>query len=109
MYSEELAARVRSVVSTHPAASERKMFGGVCFMIGGNMACGVVGKELMVRTGPEHHAEALSRPHARPMDFTGKPMAGMVFVASEALDDAVLASWIALGVGYASTLPAKTG
>ena len=109
MYQEDLATRVRSVLETHPMASERKMFGGLCFMIGGNMACGVVGNDLMVRTGPNGYDDALSRPGARPMDFTGRPMAGMVFVAADSLDDEDIASWVGMGIAFASSLPAKTG
>ena len=109
MYDEVLANRVRAVLSTHDTLSERKMFGGLCFMLGGNMACGIAGAELMVRTGPALYEESLRQPHARPMDFTGRPMTGMVFVGPEALDDEGLARWIAVGVNFAATLPAKAG
>lgn len=85
------------------------MFGGLAFLIGGNMACGIVRDELMVRTGPAAYQGALARPHARPMEFTGRPMRGMVFVAKEGLDDEGLCEWVTLGATFAGGLPAKVG
>ena len=109
MYDEDLANRARAMIGARQPFSERKMFGGLCLMVGGNMACGIVGNELMVRTGPARYEEALRQPHARPMDFTGKPMTGMVFVGAEALDDEGLSRWIDLSVSVAASLPVKTG
>jgi hypothetical protein len=84
------------------------MFGGLCFMVGGNMCVGIVGDDLMVRVGPDGWEEALSRPHAREMDFTGKSMRGMVYVAPEGLsEDDDLRKWVDRGLDYASSLPAK--
>ena len=84
------------------------MFGGLAFMLRGNMCCGIVGDELMVRVGPEQYGAALAQPHARMIDFTGRPMTGMVMVATEALSsDEYLAAWVAQGVAYAGSLPAK--
>jgi TfoX/Sxy family transcriptional regulator of competence genes len=84
------------------------MFGGVAFLVNGHMAVGVVKSELMVRVGPEAHAAALREPHARPMDFTKRPMKGFVFVSEAGCDDdAELARWIERGVGYAGSLEAK--
>jgi len=77
------------------------MFGGLCVLVDGKMACGVLGSELMVRVGAEAHAEALSLPHTRPMDFTGTPMRGMVYVEPEGLKGAGLKRWTMRGVGYA--------
>ncbi len=109
-YSDELAARVRSVLETDPALSERKMFGGLCFMLGGNMTCGIVGDELMVRVGPDDWDDALDQPGAREMDFTGRSMRGMVYVDAPTLrDDAVLERWVERGRAYASSLPPKSG
>ena len=105
-YSEDLAERVRSVIGA--PFDERKMFGGLAFMVGGNMACGVLGDELMVRVGKDAFADALSRPHAREMDFTGRPMTGMVYVAAPGLKDKrSLTAWVKRGVDYASSLPRK--
>lgn len=105
---EELARRVRDLLAARPGYSERKMFGGMCFMIGGNMACGIVGDELMVRPAPDKYEDALARPHARPMDFTGHPMKGMVYVGSAGIgEDGPLAEWVERGAAYAASLPPK--
>ena len=107
MYDESLADRVRLCLSATSVFTERKMFGGLAFLIGGNMACGIVRDELMLRTGPTNYEAALARPHARPMEFTGRPMRGMVFVAWEGLDDSELSDWVGIGADYAAALPAK--
>ena len=84
------------------------MFGGLSFMLRGNMACGVVGDELMVRVGAEQHQSMLAQPHARPMDFTGRPMKSMVYVGADGLEgDASLATWVERGVDFATSLPPK--
>ena len=106
-YDEVVAHRVRELIIAHNPV-EKKMFGGVAFMIGGNMAVGVNKDQLMVRVGPEHHDEAVSQPHARIMDFTGKPMRGWIIVdppGYESDDD--LANWVRQGVDFAKTLPPK--
>ncbi len=72
-YDEGLAQRIRKALDDRPGIAERKMFGGLCFGLNGNMACGVTGDELMVRVGPDGHADALKRPHACKRDFTGRP------------------------------------
>lgn len=108
-FDEELAERVREVLGPHRGLAERKMFGGLAFMLNGNMCCGIVGDELMVRVGAEAHGEALRRPHARRMDFTGRPMKGMVFVAPNGLRARrSLDAWVRRGVEYALSLPPKT-
>jgi TfoX/Sxy family transcriptional regulator of competence genes len=107
MYDESLADRVRLCLSSTSAFTERRMFGGLAFLIGGNMACGIVRDELMVRTGAANHEAALARPHARPKEFTGRPMRGMVFVAREGLDHSGLVDWVELGATYAAGLPEK--
>ena len=107
-YDEGLAERVRTLLADDPAARERKMFGGLCFLTHGNMACGIVGSELMVRVGPAMWEDALSRPHAREMEFTGRSMKGMVFVGASGLeDDEDLEDWVARGTAYARSLPPK--
>jgi TfoX/Sxy family transcriptional regulator of competence genes len=104
-YDEGLAERIRSVAGS---CSERKMFGGLAFMLDGNMAFGVVGDELMVRVGPDAYTDALARPHAREMDFTGRSMKGMVYVDADGVaEDDALADWVGLGLAYAGSLPAK--
>lgn len=107
-YDEQLAERVRRHLAKRNGLTERKMFGRLAFMISGNMCCGVVGEDLMVRVGPDAYDDALAQPGAKPMDFTGRPMRGMVYVSSKATsDDAVLAAWVERGAAFASSLPAK--
>ena len=107
-YDEQLAERVRQTLTKQDGIRERKMFGGLAFMLHGNMSIGVINDELMVRCGPERHQEALEKPHARPMDFTGRPMKGFVFVPAEGIAaDADLQEWVQLGVDFAESLPRK--
>ncbi len=107
-YDERIAERVRQAMAGRGTITERKMFGGLSFMLGGNMCCGVLGHELVVRVGAEAHADALALPHARPMDFTGRPMSGIVYVTPPGYaDDAALAGWINRGVAFAGSLPPK--
>jgi len=107
-YDEALAERVRDVISVRDGVRELGMFGGLGFTIAGNMACGVMGEEIIVRVGPEDAERALAEPHARPFDFTGRPMKGWVFVAAEGLgSDEELASWVEAGADFAASLPPK--
>jgi TfoX/Sxy family transcriptional regulator of competence genes len=106
-YDEQLAARVRALLSDRPDVSERKMFGGLTFMLGGNMCCGVNKDELIVRLDPEREDELLSRPHARAMDFTGRHMPGFITVRPEGLDDAQLEGWVREAVARAVRLPPR--
>jgi TfoX/Sxy family transcriptional regulator of competence genes len=107
-YSEELADRIRDLLADRGDLTERKMFGGIAFMLNGNMACGVLGDELMARVGKEQGDAALAEPHTRPMDFTGRPMKGTVYVAAEGIaSDEDLAGWVDAAAGYALSLPAK--
>jgi TfoX/Sxy family transcriptional regulator of competence genes len=102
------AQRVRDLLQDQAALDEKKMFGGVGFMLGGNMACGVHGDELIVRVGPAAYDGALGQPHARPFDMTGRPMKGWVWVAQDGFDDdADLDAWVQQGVDFALSLPAK--
>ena len=107
-YDEGLLQRVREVADTGEEWVEKKMFGGVAVMLNGNMACGILDDELMVRVGPDAYEDSLGQPHAREMDFTGRPMKGMVMVSVAGIDaDGDLAYWVARGVGFAGLLPAK--
>src|SRR6516165_2346649 len=84
------------------------MFGGLCFMVDGAMCCGLTKADFMVRVGPDRYDDALAQPHARPMDFTGRPLAGMVYVAPEGIRSAAaLATWVGRGVSFVSSLPPK--
>ena len=90
------------------AVVEKKMFGGLAFMLHGNMCVGVSGDDLMVRVGPDAYAEALAQPHAREMDFTGKPLRGFVYVDPLGFEsDEDLAAWIERGARFVRSLPAK--
>lgn len=107
-YDEALADRVRDVLVPRSDLTERKMFGGIAFMVGGNMAVGVIGEDLMVRLDPADAEQALSEPQVRPMDFTGKPMKGMIYVDSGGTEvDEDLASWVEAGAAFAESLPPK--
>lgn len=106
-YDEDLAERVRAVIPHSAAVSERQMFGGLAFLLGGHMFCGIVKDALMVRLGPEAAGRALGQPHVRPMDFTGRPMKGMVFIDPESLDGDALRQWVDAAAGYARGLPPK--
>lgn len=97
-YDETLAQRVRDVLGRRAGLDERKMFGGLAFLLGGRMFCGIVKDELMVRVGRVLYTEALGIPHVRPMDFTGRPMTGMVYVAAAGLRGTSLAGWVARGL-----------
>ena len=108
-YDDRLANRVRTALSRRKGLSERRMFGGLAFLLRGHMCCGVLRDELVVRVGPGRHEEALGRPHARPMDFTGRPMRGFVYVAPPGCKtDKSLREWVGLGVAFVRSLPAKS-
>lgn len=106
-YDEHLAERVREELQADPAFSERKMFGGLCFMLHGNMCAGVVGERLMLRLGEQASEVALQEPNVSPMDFTGKPMKSMVYVDPDALSGAALARWVGQAAAFARSLPPK--
>ena len=106
-YDEGLAARVRALLASRADVSERKMFGGLTFMVGGNMRCGVNGDELIVRLDPGREDDALASPHARPMDFTGRRMRGFITVHPGGLAGSHLDRWVHEAVARAETLPPK--
>jgi hypothetical protein len=83
------------------------MFGGLAFMLGDHMCCGIVGDRLMLRLGADLADEALTRPHVHPMDFTGRPMKGMVYVSPEGLSGPALSRWVAQAASFARSLPPK--
>lgn len=107
-YDERLAERVREVLKGGRGVSERKMFGGLAFMLRGNMSCGVLEDRLMVRVGPESYEKALTLKHAYAMDFTGRPMRGFVYVSPEGVRTrAQLERWVERGVTFARSFPPK--
>lgn len=108
LYDEKLARRVRDVLAEQPGIREQKMFGGLCYLLNGNMAVGVETDRLMVRVGPDAYEDALTRPHARPMDLTGRPMRGIIWVDAPGIrDKRTLRRWIDRGLAFAGSLPPK--
>ncbi len=108
-YDERLAKRIRRLLKRRKGFSERKMFGGICFMLHGNMCCGVVKSDLMLRLGPQRAPQALNEPHTRKMDFTKRPMKSMIFVEPAGCDDGEdLKHWVHQATAFASSLPPKS-
>jgi TfoX/Sxy family transcriptional regulator of competence genes len=106
-YDLKLAERIRTQLEGKSFV-EKKMFGGVGFLLNGNMACGVNKDDLVVRVDPERHATLLKKPHVKPFDLTGKPMKGWLLVESAGASTAKqLSAWVKEGVDFASTLPPK--
>ena len=105
----EGTGRLRAILGDDPNISEKKMFGGVAFMLNGNMLCGYTNKgRLMVRVGKELEPEARKLPGAMDMDFTGKKMGGMLFVDEDAIeDDSALNKWVALATTFVGAMPPK--
>jgi TfoX N-terminal domain len=109
-YSERLADRIRKLLPRHASAAEIKMMGGLCFTLGGHMCCGVIKDDLVVRVGAERHREVLSKPHVRPMDFTGRPLKGFVFVSPAGhRNERSLKTWVGRATDFVESLPPKTG
>ncbi|HET6349129.1 MAG TPA: TfoX/Sxy family protein [Candidatus Krumholzibacteria bacterium] len=107
-FNEVTAMQIRSAMQNTPGLSERHMFGGVAFMLEGNMCCGVIEDNLVVRVGPDAYEGALREPHTRPMDFTGHPLRGFVYVDRDGFNnDVALKQWIERGVNFVRTLPPK--
>lgn len=107
-FDEGLADRVRQILKRKRGVTERRMFGGVAFLLNGNMCCGVVKTDLMLRLGDSGVRKALEKPHTRRMDFTGKPLKSMLFVDSTGTDsDEALQAWVEAAAAFARTLPPK--
>jgi len=100
-YDERIAARIRALLGTRRDVVERKMFGGLTFMVNGAMCCGVTSEALVVRVGPAEYERALAEPHARPMNFTGRPLVGMVYVDPAGYRTApALSRWVQRGLDF---------
>jgi TfoX/Sxy family transcriptional regulator of competence genes len=109
-FDEALAERVRKALAPRRDVEEKRMFGGICFMVAGHMTVGVEKDRMMVRVGPEGQAAFGKEPHVRPMTFTGKPMKGFLFVGMAALTrQPAVTKWVKRCVGFTSTLPKKKG
>ena len=106
-YDEDLANRVREAIPTDAEVTERNMFGGHAFLLGGHMFAGIVGSELMVRLGHQAAQQALELDHVREMDFTGRPMKNMIFVQPAGLHGPALEHWVTAAAGHARTLAPK--
>ncbi len=107
-FDEQLAERMREALADEPGIRERLMFGGIAFMLDGNMSVGIIKDDLMVRVGPEAYEDCLDEPHARIMDFNGRPMKGYVFIGPDGVvSDDDLRRWVGRGLAYARSLPAK--
>lgn len=106
-YDEKLAERIRRRLAKRRGITEKKMFGGVAFLMNGNMSVGLHGGELIVRLAPEETDAALAKRHTRIFDITGRPMKGWILVKPEGLSDDALAKWVGMGVTYAASLPPK--
>jgi TfoX/Sxy family transcriptional regulator of competence genes len=107
-FDEGLAERIRAVLDARSDVDERKMFGGIAFLVAGNMACGVMGDELLVRVGPADAGALESEPGARRADMAGRPMKDWLLVAPEATaDDGDLERWVRRGEDFAASLPPK--
>jgi TfoX/Sxy family transcriptional regulator of competence genes len=105
-YDERTAARIRAVLARRRDVVERKMFGGLTFMVNGAMCCGITAEALVVRVGPAAHEAALAEPHVRPMTFTGRPLAGMVYVDPPGYRTTrALARWVQRGVEFVTAKP----
>ena len=109
-YDEDLAQRIRALLAAEPGVTEQRMFGGLAFLVGGNMSVAASGQGgLLVRVDPEHTGTLLQKPHARPFEMRGRGMQGWLLVDSEGVrTKRQLAPWVKRGVGYARSLPPKS-
>jgi len=107
-FDQTLAARIRKRMGRRTGLSEKKMFGGIAFLLNGNMCCGVNGETLIARLEPGATAQALSEPHTRTFDLTGRPLKGWILVEPEGLmTEAKLGKWIQVATKYAESVPPK--
>lgn len=111
-FDESIAQSMRDALDGLPGIEEKKMMGGLCFLVNGNMLGGASGanifsKTFMFRVGKENQAEALTDPSAKQVEMGGRKMGGFIYVDADATDDAALAKWVAMALGFAGSLPAK--
>ncbi len=104
-YDLKTSERVRRILSSRGDVAEKRMVGGLSFVVDGSMCCGVTGRNLMVRVGADARERALAQPHVRPMEFAGRPLSGFVIVDPEGFrSDAALAAWVQRGIDFVATL-----
>jgi len=107
-FDNHLADRIRKQLADEKGLTERKMFGGIGFLLNGNMCCGVIGAEVVIRLDPEQTDRALANKHTRIFDFSGRPMKGWIYVGAKAVEtDGDLKHWLQIGLKYARSLPPK--
>lgn len=107
-YDEKLASRIAESLKDKRGITQKKMFGGLCFLLNGNMLCGIAKGKLVARVGPEAYDKSLKQKHTKPMDFTGKPLRGMVYILPEGTKSkASLKGWIDKSMDFVRTLPTK--
>lgn len=107
-FDDKLANRVRKILEKTEGLSEKKMFGGICFLVNGNMALGLVNNDLMIRVKPDDSEKLLSSPHVRKMDFTGRPLKGYLYIGAKGTEsDKDLRKWVMKGIEFALSLPAR--
>jgi len=107
-FDEGLAQRVREILENQPGYDEKKMFGGIGFLLSGNMACGVIREDLIVRVGAEKYTDALLKPNVELFDITGRAMTGWVVIKEPGYrSDNELRDWVEKGIEYSLSLPAK--
>jgi TfoX/Sxy family transcriptional regulator of competence genes len=104
-YDKKLANRVHKILENYKNITEKEMFGGMAFLMNGKMCCGVIKNNLVIRVGPKNYGKALTKSHVSPMDFTGKPLKGFVYVNSRGYKSSkTLTNWVNLGVDYVNSL-----
>lgn len=107
-YDEGLAERIREHFQNRSDVEEKKMFGGLCFMVSNHMCCGIVKETLMARVGPDNYEKCLAKKYASEMDFTGKAMKGMIYISPEGIEaDSDLADWLGICTEFIASLPVK--
>lgn len=107
-YNEQLADKIRTALKKKRNMTEKKMFGGICFLNNGNMVCGVEKEFLMLRVGPDNYEKVLTMKHTAKMDFTGRPLTGFVYVKPEGLKRSdSIKKWVDISLKFAKTLPQK--
>ena len=108
VYDEKLAERMTKLLKGKRGVTEKKMFGGIAFLLDGKMFCGVIKNDLVVRIDPGYYYKAITKPNVRPFDFSGKPMKGFIYVGPEGCKkEKVLSEWINLGIDYVNSLHKK--